>query len=303
MADFSKFERKIIKLFRNNPDFDFETKQYHVLEIGKPISDKGEPKTDIFALAIDDGGVKREFKISLKQFNADFLENKVTKERAQEILGVNWKKIISLSLKKIRGRFTDRPLIYKSSYGKTEKGSITLGWKFELLNKSGGRLSGRLALNRNQIVEVLKGNNLSSSKKNALVNGKSFKNSGVADYILTSEMDQINSVDDILLNLVKIDDFIAETKPNIFFACKALNYRSLYQPKPKWDGDRPLAVFINWHIFRRKLRYNIDFDHCLEKRGNEIAANLRKALSEIEVRNTDELDPSMVYDSKIIYQK
>lgn len=55
---------------------------------------KGEPKTDIYVLAKDEKDITREFKISYKKPNADFLENKTSAERAELLFGSHWKNIV-----------------------------------------------------------------------------------------------------------------------------------------------------------------------------------------------------------------
>lgn len=57
--------------------FTYEQANYSVLKCDKPTSSKGECKTDVYVLAQDDLGNQKEFKISVKQNNADFLEIKL----------------------------------------------------------------------------------------------------------------------------------------------------------------------------------------------------------------------------------
>ena len=83
--------------------------------------------------------------------NADFIENKMSSERAAQLLGENWADIIERSTTAISERFEERMLIYKNKFKRTEKGSITLGWKFELLNKNNGELSGKMMLTEQQV--------------------------------------------------------------------------------------------------------------------------------------------------------
>lgn len=51
-----------------------------------------------------------------------------------------------------------------------------MGWKFELLNKPGGELSGIMDLSREQIIDVHAGTNLPDDKRNAMVNGEITQN-------------------------------------------------------------------------------------------------------------------------------
>ena len=58
-------------------------------------------------------------------------------------------------------------MIYKKKSGRTDKGAFTLGWKFELLNKSNGDFTDIITLSHEQVIDVYAGTNLPDDKKNA----------------------------------------------------------------------------------------------------------------------------------------
>jgi hypothetical protein len=155
---------------------------------------------------------------------------------------------------------------------------MKIGWKFELVNKSGGDKSGELLLTNGQKIDIYSGSNLNDSKKNSKVNGDIILNSGVANYIL--EVDRLT--DDInfyLNNLIKIEDYAINQK--IYFACKAVNFRI---DVDKWDGDRPLSVFCDWSLDSdNKLQVHHVFDAPLRVKANLIGNNLRKILSDLGI--------------------
>lgn len=283
MSSFGDYERRMLAYFKKGSTISFKGKNYQVLEADKPTCAHGEPKTDIYVL-VTDGKEEEEIKISYKKENADFLENKTSAERAEQIFGPTWRTVIENSTLKIKDCFKERPLIYKSSFKKTEKGAITLGWKFELLNKPSGDLSGRMELSDQQIYDVYSGANLFKEKKDAVVNGRIIKNSGVADYILISN--HVNSAQDIIDQMEPIQDYIAD-HPYIYFACKALNYRTL---KNKYDGNRPLAVQVNWQVKHGKLSSELIFNEPLEMNGTEMAKRLLSCLNDLSVQTTDDID-------------
>ena len=222
MGSFGEAERRILKFMEEGTEFIFKHKKYKVIFSGKPTCYKGEPKTDIYILAQSNVD-KIEIKISYKKENADFIENKMSAERAEQLLGYNWANIIEKSTREISNKFEERMLIYKNKFKRTGKGAITLGWKFELLNKNGGDLSGKMLLTDEQVIDVYSGNNLSDDKRNAMVSGEKIINSGVANYILID--DNIHSAQDVIDKMLPIEDYI-KIYPNIYFACKALNYRT-----------------------------------------------------------------------------
>ena len=222
MPTFGEFERRMLSYFSKGTEFFYNGRTMKVLESDKPTCSQGEPKTDIYVLA-SDGHNQEEIKISYKKENADFLENKTNAERAEQLFGPNWRVVIENSTTNIREQFEQRTRIYKEAFRRTEKGAITLGWKFELLNKPAGDLSGKMDLSEQQVYDVYAGTNLSRDKKDAMVNGRIIRNSGIADYILMS--DDVRSAQDAIDQMDSIWDYI-DKHPNIYFACKALNYRT-----------------------------------------------------------------------------
>lgn len=222
---FSKDENSIRKLFPIGTIFSYDNTAYEVIEVGKPFSEKGEPKTDIYICAVSKNYKKREFKISFKKSNADFLENKISAERAQQLFGDNWSEIIKQSIDKLKPSFQSKKLIYKEKEGHTEKGSITLGWKFELVNKISGSLSDEILLVEDQVIDVYAGTNLENEKKNAKVNEKMINDSGIANFILIGETGFKNA-QEVIDKLISVKDYVKQ-HPKVYFACKALNYRTL----------------------------------------------------------------------------
>jgi hypothetical protein len=295
---FSETEQNIVSIFRasmeKNIDVQYNGQQFKVLKIDKPTCSSGEPKTDIYAVISNEFNT-HEIKISIKQNNADFLENKMSSEAALRLFGTNWEQIICTSTMSISDQFENRTLIYKNSSGQTEAGCITLGWKFELLNKAGGALSGEIDVDP---IEVYKGLLLSDDKKNALVDGERISNSGIAEYILITDKNTVfTSVDSVLSQMELIDDYVKKY-PKIYFACKALNYRSLHNP-PKWDGDRPLSVFVDWDVEKGGLIHKIKYNAPLVSKGHAVARKLQSCLNQIGVSNTCELNESNIGDYSI----
>lgn len=284
LPNFSDFERRVLGYFNPGVQFVLNGKKFSVIKSGKPTCPSGEPKTDIYVLAKSEDNSTKEIKISYKMKNADFIENKTNEKRAAQLLGANWENLIIEATRSIKNKFEDRHLIYKKKYAHTTEGSITLGWKFELVNKPAGDLSGKMDLTVEQIYAVYSGNNLPESKRNSLVNGEVIANSGVAEYILIS--DDVSSADDVIAKMQPIDKYIGE-HPNIYFACKALNYRTF---KEKYDGNRPLAVQVDWKIKSGKLSPELIFDKPLIKKGDEMANNLKNALNKLNIKTTKQIN-------------
>lgn len=290
---FSDTEKKLVEIFSEGTGFKFEGKVYFVELIGKPSPAKGECKTDIYILANTHDGESKEFKISVKQGNADFLENKISLKRAIEIFGDKAQDIITDSTIKIKGSFEEENLIFFYKKGKTEAKCVTLGWKFELLNKLSGNKSGNLVLTDAQKLDVYAGTNLSEDKKNCRVNGGVIKESGVANYILV--VDDIDKTADYFAsNFEPITNYIKEK--DIYFACKALNYRVT---PDKWDGNRPLAVYVNWTLKDKILKGDLTFNNPLETKGNEVGENIQSILKKLNISEDNFSDLEKYLDKDI----
>lgn len=295
MPDFVDTEQRVCSLFKKGTVFTYDGKQFKVLEnADKPTVGKGECKTDVYFKASSGKDVK-EFKISVKKGNADFLENKMSYERAEEIFGEDVDEILSSSILSIKKEFENQDLVTFNPHKHTKAKCIKLGWKFELVNKANGELSGKLNLTTEQKEDVYRGTNLPPEKKDAMVNGKVVNNSGVADLITVINPDEPITIKSCLKTLVPIRQYIEDEGVDIFFACKALNFRATDH---KWDGNRPLAVYVDWYLVNNKLEGKLNFSSPLLHKGDEIGNHLLGLLDELHINevNFDELENKMMPD-------
>lgn len=279
MPQFSITEKDICELFTQGTSFVYDNVKYTVsADSVKPTVSKGECKTDVYITTTFDGGEK-VFKVSVKQTNANFLENKITHERAVEILGADADQIMIDAIRGIQNKFERSNLVYFSSGDHTEAKSIKLGWKFELLNVLSGELAGKIALTKEQKLDVYSGSNLSKEKRDAFVNGVQIEDSGVAEYIMIVSPDVRLTINNCIKSMQSIDDYV--NGKEIYFACKALNYRAV---PDKWDGDRPLAVYVDWNVVDGKLLGTLVYDKPLQKKGNEVGEKLREQLRKLKIK-------------------
>ena len=293
-TNFIQSEYLLSNLFKNANIFQFENEVYSVLQIGKPTSSAGEPKTDLYILAKSQSSDKtREIKISYKKNNADFLENKITKERAEQIFGFDWQSIITASIQPLFSLFKERQLVFINKQGRVEAGSITLGWRFEITNKKSGLLSSFIELTDKQKIAIYTGVNASSDKKDCWVENSIIKNAGVANYILEMDLDKLTNLRDILNNLKPINASYVSDK-NMYFSCKALNYRA---HSDKWDGNRSLAVYVDWSINANEIVHQIVSNKPLLRKGNEQVQAIKKIQQIKNIKKSEDL-VSLFYNSK-----
>jgi len=296
MSSYKDTEESILELFKESKEFIFEQDKYEITDIGKPRPDKGtgECKTDIYILTKNRSTcLPREFKISIKQTNADFLENKMSLERAIEFFGEDAKDVMIKSIKSIKESFFSDKLIYFKKHKRTDEKCLKIGWRFDLLDKKGGDKSGLLVLTDEQKVDVYSGSNTNIDKKNSIVNGSVVRNSGVANFILIVD-DTDEELDFYINNLKSIEEF-AITQ-DIYFACKAINYRSKHD---KWDGDRSLSVFIKWSLVNKILFAEFVMDKPLEVKANIIGYNIRDILNKLNISSENFIVLKKIIDKNI----
>ncbi len=292
---FGDAERQIVELLNMGETVQYGRKEYKIKLVGKPTVSRGEPKTDIYVLLEESNGEQVEVKISFKKSNADFLENKISAERAEQLFGSNWADVIKNLAKKLSYNLRNKEIVYFEGKGKTQKGSITLGWKFELVNKDNGQLSEKLDLSTEQIVDVYSGTTLIDSKKHASVNGVQIQNSGVATHILVGELSDNATAQDVFNNITTISQYCSSGQ-HVFGAFKALNYRTFAE---KDDGNRPLGVYISWSNQDGLLTPDIEWENPLSTKGEEMRNKLLATLKSLDAKTTDDLkekiDPDVKY--------
>lgn len=287
--NYIKLENAVIEIFNREGSFIINDTRYNVLLVGKPRPSSGECKTDVLIIGENELSNRIQLKISVKTKKSnEFQENKVSAEKAEAYFGADWKEIIIAATKSIANEFENRPLIYVSGKHPVKPNSITLGWKLEIANKPRS-LSVKAPLTEKQIKDyVYKGTNQSLEKKNAYVNGHYIENSGVADFLLITEIDEINSTKDIIDKLVLIDN---ADLPETYLIFTANNYRT---EEDKADGPRPLAVYVDWKCIGNKLNHKIIYDYPLQYLGEkDIKPILQKALSQLGKQHPNQLDPAI----------
>lgn len=279
-------EDRVIEVFQNEHSFSYDEVCYKVLKVGKPRPSSGECKTDVYVLGQSPNNSKIELKISIKTRSSnEFQENKVTAKKMEAYFGTGWEETVIKASKNLRAEFENRPLIYVTKHHPVKPDSITLGWKLEIASKPRS-LSAPIPLTDKEIRDyVYKGTNQSTEKKNASVNGEMIINSGIAEFLLVTEIDEIKSTSDVINQMQLIDD--AKISPT-YLIFTANNYRTR---EDSADGPRPLAVFVKWTCIDNKLISEIIYDSPLLYTGqNDIKPILLEALNKLGKKHPSEMD-------------
>ncbi|WP_310877818.1 hypothetical protein [Priestia megaterium] len=283
---YGKLEQRVIEIFTQEKQFSFNNQIYFLSKIDKPRPQKGsgEPKTDVYILGVGEDGENKEFKLSLKlKSSNEFQENKMSAERAESFFGEDYESIIEETTRSIAEKFENQPLLYVSGKHPTKPDSVTLGWKLEIASKP-RKLSAPIQLSNEEVREfVYKGVNLPPEKKNAIVSGEVIEDSGVANYILYAELEDLKTSKDVLSSMQLIDEVNIEPTYLIF---TANNYRT---KEDKSDGARPIAVRVDWYIENNKLAHRILYDKPLYFKGRDMIPGLKEILRQIGKNHPSEI--------------
>ena len=247
-----KLERRVKDILDKNrgKKLSWKSKQFVLLDWGKPRGQKaGEVKTD-FLLVLEELNSKKieMIRISGKQNNKGAIHNKLTAMWCESIYGKDWKKHLVKQT---------RSIVEKDGFGKSkivdfESKKITLGYRHEIMIEQStahplrpetgrargiktkpeiypavfwgegcpkeyrhGKMKSLLPKTKQKLKEL----NLSYDN-----NINFIKDSGIPDYILQADEDDINTITDILNNLHVIKEFAITHKDDLIDAYFAQNY-------------------------------------------------------------------------------
>ena len=245
-------ENKVIEIFGRNKDFMYLGKRYQVVMVGKPRvqKGKGEPKTDVYLLFRIDDEEDCEVKVTLKQKDFNFVENKVKMERFEMIVGEgNGTEKATMIARNVLQQDLDGILesckpehecIRKS--GEKPCTRYTLGYRLDITNKSNGKRSFPLGLTLEQKMEVFSGARLEERKRNAVVCGKVIENSGVANMLLEMDLTGNETPQEILGALRPLSDETLYDDYDLYGTLKAVNYYT----NGKYEHSRPLVLQVRY---------------------------------------------------------
>lgn len=275
-------EMLILEKFSIGQSFSYKNQTHTIINSGKPRPTSGECKTDLYIQSIDEQDVLHELKISIKKDNYEFIENKPDKQRILDIFGKDGITILTNAIKAIEPKFHALKIV---KHKKSDNSfTCTLGWKIEIFKNTSGKLAVDLNLTNEQKKHVLCGTNLKEEKKNSLVNGNVIANSGVANIFLEipASITQIKTknIQYFANKFQTFDELINDENFKINARFTALNYRS---NKDKWDGNRPLAVRINWKVMNQKLQGILVLDDPFGLNGDAVGKNFQSIIEDLNI--------------------
>lgn len=267
---YSDTEKHVLNQFPEGSVFQWNNKNWEVIDSDKPRVQRGggEGKTDVYIMLESEDGEEKEIKISIKKNNADFLENKLSAKRMQQLYGDTWSTDIQEDVdalaEKIRKSQDINPV---------QEDKITLGYRLDFTNKNSRYLSSDRQIPNAVKKEILSGAGLDENKRDSVVNGDVIVNSGIANYMLLGNAEDFNSPQDVMDNIISIDDYVDEGNVPMYLIAAAVNYRQ----GGKYESARPLAIRFNHTVDSNgKIQSEIVTNNPLETTSTQAA----KALSE-----------------------
>ncbi|MHA1380563.1 MAG: hypothetical protein ACTSRG_19525 [Candidatus Helarchaeota archaeon] len=264
VREYKELEKHICKLFSPKKIFEFKNSKYEVILSGIPTTPFGigECKTDCYIKARNISNYEPlELKISIKMEKdkeSHFLENKLKFERAKQIFGENIT-VIREYILKLKNEFEKKvPKII--DHKKIQKiKEIPLGWRVDIYNKTERKLKVDIPITNEQLNEIYKGSKLENEKLHAKIDNKTVNNSGIAEYLIFGDKKSLNTPEDVIKQMIKIDDYTKNIK-TVSLAFNAVNLRlsknkSNNSDIGKWDQNRPLAVYIKWELTKKKTYF------------------------------------------------
>jgi hypothetical protein len=238
----ARLEKKLIDLFKKGEKVTYNGEEMQVLFASKPITitGGGEGKTDAYILLQKADGIE-EIKISLKQTNADFIENKLSSNRASKVFGENWGQILNEPIAELSQNLS-------TVDPETKEGYLTLGYRLDITNKPTGNRSVKLPITHSQVVDLYSGKTLPDNLRNSYVHDHVRENSGVATHMLVAN--DFSSAQEILNNIQPVESY-AKNNPDLYLVAKAVNLRQ----GNKFDSARPLGLFYEWKEGKHSLNH------------------------------------------------
>lgn len=254
-ANASYLERKVSAAFVPNDRIRYQNTNYTVKLSGKPDADKGgEGKTDAYILLVDEEtAALREIKISIKDSNADMIENKIGKDRMNQIFPKERQaEISSQAIEVLQARIDSGEYMLNNGVP-DENGQrvLTVGFLADLVEQGTAGANGvDFEATVDEVIEAWSGANLKLGQRHSSINGEKVENSGVANAILKNKdssflgKDRMTAQKYILDNCISIEDYAEDPANRVLrFKLRASNFG-----KGSRDHRRPMLLRVG-HTF------------------------------------------------------
>ena len=134
---------------------------------------------------------------------------------------------------------------------------MTMGWKCEA-NTGSRDLS--VEITGEERIRLLRsmylGTNQPDDKRNALINSVRVDDSGIPNFMLQSDIENLTNVQDVFDNLETVDDYI-NARPSLYVIFTGLNY---FIDDGYFEDGRELWVWPIWYVENGLLCSELVFD-------------------------------------------
>lgn len=272
---YSLFEENIISLFSKGDKFEIDGEIFTVEISGKPKSPTagGEPKTDCYIKGVSNSKNVKELKISCKKNNKEFIENKMSAQRAEEIFGSGYEIYIETCTEKIINKFLSECLVKETSRNGTPKRRVTLGWRVDVTEKE-GKLSVPLEILTEKEIKdrIYKG--IGSSKEDSIIDGEEIEGSGIAEYLLFGKESSYSTTAEVIENLIPIDEYELPDLYIVFTGCTHNITDDNYE-------KRELAAAVKWNKVENLMKPDLLLEKplSLDMKSEKMAARIKPYLN------------------------
>lgn len=240
------YEKLIIDILIDST-FMHNNELHKVLKVEKPKPSKGmgEVKTDIYILT-SSNGIHHEFKISLKMSNAEFVENKITKERLDQ-----FPKLKELFQTDFGDSLFTKFRTHKILTNPVTRGEyleFNMGARLDLMTYSGTLYQNHPILNKEIIREAYLGENATENKRNAKLKNRSIiVDAGIPNFFLELDIkEDLPDIQIIIDSLIPIDNYL-ETHQKLYPALRCVNLRVNFNKKIYKIENRSLILPVHYN--------------------------------------------------------
>ena len=176
-----------------------------------------------------------------------------------------------------------------------------LGWRYEIeqLDVPGiSRRTHSARIEQDITPQIFWGENCSDNRRDATVNGDSVENSGVPDYILIRDPDEIHSANDVFENIQDIREYAEqhnEMRAGFVSQYYLWNKNLDYWKTEEWA--RIFSVWIKWDVVDGNLVGKPVFDKPFERTARQVFENLCECLDEMNLTKPKDKDQNFDIDT------
>lgn len=286
---------RIVRNVLHNAVFTYDKETYKVIQNEKP---QPETKTDFYVVAENVKNIHHKiFKISYKKPSYTFMENKIKPDRLKAIFGKDCISIIQDQIMQknrikenkfwkkknpdthLSDSFKNFPLVQQRTH------KIMLGWRYEIEQRDmAGTRTLTAKIEQDIARHVFWCEDCIGTRRDGLINGVRASDSGIPDYILVRDPEDIKTAQDVFSNICDIREY-AKQHSEMRATFMSQYYRwHMRKKKLVTEGkSRTFAVWVKWQIINGKIDGKVILDKPLQKTSGQVLDNLETCMKMVNI--------------------